>query len=67
LEDISPQEVARLRLEAWRAVGDWLCYAAAEFTPDETTRSYLEHVGSCVRDEGERRFAVKSGFEPAVA
>ena len=58
---------AQIRLEAWHDVARWLGYAAAEFVADETTRGYLEHVGVCVRDEGERRYAVEGRFEPAVS
>ena len=67
LEDLHPQDVARIRLEAWRSVSGWLDYASAEFIPDETTRSYLEHVAECIRDESERRYAELAGFDPAVA
>jgi hypothetical protein len=48
---------ARLRLMAWRDVASWMDYAATEFIADQATRCYLEHVATCVRDEGERREA----------
>jgi len=58
---------AQIRLEAWHEAARWITYVAAEFVADQTTRSYLEHVGVCVRDEGERRLAELAGFRPAVA
>jgi hypothetical protein len=56
---------AREHLVAWHDVAAWLDYAAAEFVADATTRGYLEHVGQCVRDEGERRHAARAGFAVA--
>lgn len=61
------QSEAQIRLEAWHESARWIAYVAAEFVADQTTRSYLEHVGACVRDEGERRHAEAAGFRPAVA
>jgi hypothetical protein len=58
---------AQIRLQAWHDVGRWLAYAAAEFVADETTKAYLEHVGVCIRDEGERRYAADGRFTPALA
>ena len=66
MEDIHPQDVARIRLEAWRQVSAWLDYAAAEFVSDAAYRADIEHVASCVRDESERRYAAQAGFDPAV-
>ena len=58
---------AQLRLVTWREVASWLDYAAAEFVADATTRGYLHHVGQSVREEGERRYALRAGFEPVAA
>ena len=58
---------AALRLVAWNDVAAWLGYAALEFVKDEQTRGYLLHVGECVRDEGERRYARRAGVEPVPA
>jgi hypothetical protein len=62
-----PKTEAQIKLQAWHDVGRWLAWAAAEFTSDAATRGYLEHVGVCVRDEGERRYAEKAGFDTALA
>lgn len=67
LDDLHPQDVARIRLESWRQVAGWLDYAAAEFVADQATRGYLEHVGSCIRDESERRYAAQAGFDPVAS
>jgi hypothetical protein len=48
---------ARVRLTAWHDVAQWLDYGADEFVADATTAGYLHHVGQCVREEGERRYA----------
>lgn len=61
---ISERE-AQLYLASWRDVAVWLDYAAAEFVADITSRSNLEHVAQCVREEGERRYARAAGFAPA--
>ena len=61
-----PTTEARIRLDAWHDVARWLAYAGMEFVADQATRSYLEHVGVCVRDEAERRYATPSGFTPAT-
>lgn len=53
---------AGLYLAAWHDVARWLDYAAAEFVADATTASHLNHVGQCVREEGERRFAGPAGL-----
>jgi len=65
LESITPTDLARVRLEAWRECAAWLDYAAAEFVADQATRGYLEHVSVCIRDESERRYAERAGFDPA--
>lgn len=57
---------AQLRLASWREAATWLDYAAVEFVADETTRSYLEHVAQCQREEAERRFAAAAGFTPVA-
>jgi hypothetical protein len=62
-----PETEARIKLEAWHDVGRWLAWAAAEFTTDAATQGYLEHVGVCVRDEGERRYAESAGFTESLA
>ena len=64
---MSGKSEAQIQLETWHQAALWIAYVAAEFVGDETTRSYLEHVATCVRDEGERRHAVAAGFHPAVA
>ena len=58
---------AQIRLDSWHDSARWIAYVATEFVSDQTTRSYLEHVAACVRDEGERRYAVPAGFRPAIA
>lgn len=60
------QTEAQIRLSAWNDAGRWLAYVAAEFVADQTTRSYLEHVGTCVADEGETRYGEAAGFRPIV-
>jgi len=54
---------ASLRLVAWHEVAAWLDHTAEEFVADATTRGYLEHVGQCIRDEGERKYAARAGVE----
>jgi len=58
---------AQIRLEAWHEAARWVGYVSAEFVADQTTASYLQHVGACIRDEGERRHSEAAGFRPAVA
>jgi hypothetical protein len=58
----STEREAQLNLAAWHDVAKWLDYAAAEFVADVTTRCHLEHVGQCVREEGERRYAKPAGL-----
>lgn len=62
----STQRDAGLALAHWRDAAAWLDYAAVEFVADGTTRSYLEHVAQCQREEAERRFAAAAGFTRAV-
>lgn len=64
---MSEKTEAQVKLEAWHDSARWIAYVASEFIADQTTRCYLEHVASCVRDEGERRLAVAAGFRPALA
>lgn len=64
---MSEKTEAQIRLEAWHDAARWIAYVGTEFVADQTTRSYLEHVGSCVRDEAERRFSRLAGFTPAVS
>ena len=66
VDDLHPQDVARLRLEAWRAVSGWLDYAAAEFVSDAAYRADIEHVAECIRSESDRRYAAQAGFDPAI-
>lgn len=58
---------AQLNLAAWHDVSRWLDYAAAEFVKDAVGAGYLEHVGQCVREEGERRYATSAGLAVAAA
>lgn len=62
----SAERNARLNLVAWHDVAAWLDYAAAEFVKDATTAGYLSHVGQCVREEGERRYAEPAGLAIAA-
>jgi hypothetical protein len=64
--DVTPQ-VAAERLLVWREVAAWTDYCAAEFVSDAATASYLEHVAQCQREEGERRYAERAGFTPAMS
>ena len=61
------KEAAASRLVAWHDVARWLDYCSAEFVADATTQGYLEHVAQCIREEGERRYAIAAGLEPATA
>lgn len=61
------RETATERLIAWREVAAWIDYVAMEWIADRPTAGYLHHVGQCVRDEGERKYAAAAGFEPAIS
>lgn len=58
---------AQLYLAAWHDVSKWIDYCALEFVADATSAGHLHHVGQCVREEGERRFASAAGLDAAAA